>query len=243
MVTSKIPNGEFPLNLLSLQEMSPAVVFGHADADGHLAAEQTRSNLEAAGVLVREVIVGPETRNYRFWERGLPSQDFSKYRLVVFVDIAFNFKDPDKSLEAVLKTADDNPETQFVLIDHHPLKMPQEARPNLKLIEVGRVYDCCLGIPSDEMMVVAAICDGDGKAVASQLSPVHERRARGVRRAAADTHGVAGHMLLSLLRLRNWEFFEALADEPSEMHLSARGYRKIRGPKSLTLEAEKLFRL
>ena len=228
-----------PAAHLKPKDKSPALVFGHADADGHLAAEQTRINLEAAGIRVEKLIVGPQTRNYRFWERAFSSQEFEEFRLVVAVDIAFSFRNPSRSLEVVLQTVDTNPFTEFVLIDHHPLQHPEQPRSNLTLVEVDSAYGCCFGQPSDDLMVVAALCDGDKWAVRPLASSKLKKRAIGVRRAAADCHGLAGSGLLTLLHNRRWEVFEALAEESPEFHMSARGRRRDCGPQSPVLEALK----
>ena len=203
---------------------SPAIVFGHADGDGHLAAEQSRANLQSAGVDVNEVVVSAATASYRFWERTFPYFDFGGFQLSLVVDVAFDFRNPDRSLEAVLGTALAYPSTDFLIIDHHPLKQPASPLPNLTLVDVDSVYHCCFGEPSEELMVVAAICDGDGARVRSKSSPQLEKRAVGVRRAAAD-RDVAGARLMNLLRQRRWDFFEALAEEPAHFHQTVRGRR------------------
>ena len=220
---------------------SPAVIFGHCDADGHLAAEQTRTNLEAEGIKVKKIVIGPETRNYRFWERTFSDVDLRLFRLVVIVDIAFDFRNPDSSLAAALRTVDGYPDTHFIVIDHHPLKQPETPRSNLTLIEVDSAYDCCIGLPSLELMALAAICDGHTKAVPSGIPVEFKRRAIGVRRAAADINGFAGYRLLAILRRRQCDFFEALAAEPSEFHATVRGRRTQRCLKSPILEAAKAF--
>ena len=201
--------------------LSSALVFAHADADGHLAAEQTRGWFARQGVSVTTV-VSPETRNYHFWSK-LSKFDFSKHDLVAIVDIAFRFRDPRESLSRLLEVTDCNPEKQFVVVDHHHLLAPEVARHNLQLIEVADPYDCCLGVPDPELMQVAALCDGAWTAVVP--TPTLEKRALGVKRAAADIMGVAGDGLLELIRDRNWDYFEALAEEDSEMHRSVRGRR------------------
>ena len=203
---------------------STAIVFGHADADGHVAAEQTRTNLVAQGVHVSAVIVSAETRNYRFWDRTFIDWDFSRYDVVVAVDIAFSFREPVSSLDALLTVVDDHPTTEFIVVDHHPLARPRRRRGNLSLIEVQDPYDCCLGQPSEELMAIAALCDGGLTSV--KANPETKRRALGIRRAAADVGGVAGATLLKLLAGRRWDFFEALADEDPELHRSVRGRRR-----------------
>ena len=178
-----------------------------------------------------------ETVNYRFWEKGFSDEDFGEFELVVVVDIAFRFKNPVQSLMAVLVVADAHPDTHFLIVDHHPLPSPDQPRPNLSLVETSNAYYCCVGTPSDELMVLAAICDGDGEAVRSRTSHAQEKRAAGVRRAAADMGGIAGPKLLGLLARRRWDFFEDLADEAPEFHKRVRGRRTTRSLTSPLLEA------
>ena len=167
--------------------------------------------------------VSSVTRNYRFWGK-LTNFDLSSYQMVVVVDIAFKFRDPLASLTSLLDVTDRHPHKLFVVIDHHPLLHPKCPRQNVRLIEVTDPYDCCLGEPEPELMQVAALCDGAPTAIVP--TPVLRKRVLGVRRAAADTRGVAGDGLLELIRNRRWDFFEALADEDREMHRSTRGYRR-----------------
>ena len=209
-----------------------AIVFGHSDADGHLAAEQTRSCLVQGGISV-STVVSSKTHNYRFWEK-LPEFDLSHYGLVVFVDIAFRFRDPCDSLARLLDVSDRQPNKQFIAIDHHPLVRPGRTRQNVQLFEVSDPYNCCLGIPDPDLMQVAALCDGSPTTVAP--TPLLRRRALGVKRAAADVSGVAGDGLLELIRERRWDFFEALAEEDHEMHRSARGIRRSASKTSPLLE-------
>ena len=210
-----------------------AIVFGHADGDGHLAAEQSRDWLVQRGVNVTTV-VSAETRNYMFWGR-LQKFDLTAYELIVIVDIAFRFRDRGESLDRLMIVADQHPRKQFIAIDHHPFVHPQNPRQNILLIEVDDPYDCCLGSPDPELMQVAALCDGSPTAVAP--TPLLRRRALGVKRAAADVSGIAGETLLKLIRQRRWDFFEALADEDKDMHRSARGMRRRASKASPLLEA------
>ena len=201
--------------------LKSAVVFGHADADGHLAAERTRDWLRQRDVSV-EIVVSSDTRNYRFWNK-LCSFDLSEYGGIIFVDIAFRFRNPRESLDRLLEVSDRLPQKHFIVIDHHPLLRPQTPRHNVQLCDVADPYECCLGEPDLELMQVAALSDGSDTTI--KPTPVLKKRALGVKRAAADVRGVAGYGLLSLIRDRQWDFFEALADEDREMHRSARGFR------------------
>lgn len=198
-----------------------AILFGHADADGHLATEHSRDWLVRRGVNVTTV-VSSLTRNYRFWEK-LSTFELSDYELVVTIDLAFRFRAPQESLARLLEVADRNLDKQFIVIDHHPLLRPQKRQVNLQLIDVEDPYDCCLGEPNPELMQVSALCDGAPTSV--EPTPILIKRALGVKRAAADVKGIAGRGLLSLIRDRRWDFFEALSEENKGMHLSARGMR------------------
>ena len=209
-----------------------AILYGHSDADGHLAVEQSRGWLAQRGLSVTTV-VSSETRNYRFWEK-LPVCDLSDFGVVVVVDIAFRFRDPADSLARLLTVTDSQPKKHFIVIDHHPLVQPEMTRRNLQLIEVEDPYDCCLGVPDPELMQVAALCDGAPTSVIA--TPLIKKRALGVRRAAADKSGVTGYSLLELIRKRRWDFFEALAEEDIEMHRSARGIRRSSNESSPLLE-------
>ncbi len=212
--------------------ITSAIVFGHADADGHLATEQTRDWLAHKGVDVTTV-VSSETRNFRFWGK-LSKFDLSVFEMVVFVDIAFNFRDPRDSLARLLEISDPQPEKHFIVIAHHSLAHPRRPRQNVQLLEVADPYECCLGVPTPELMQVAALCDGAPTSISP--TPLLKKRALGVKRAAADVSGVAGAGLLELIKERRWDFFEALADEDREMHRSARGIRRRSGQPSPLLE-------
>lgn len=222
-------------DVVSAAALDAAILFGHADADGHLAAEQTRDYLVTEGMSV-STVVSSKTQSFRFWEK-LAEFDLSDYNVVVFVDIAFSFRNPEDSLARLLQVSDQQPQQQFIVIDHHPLAQPPSPRENLLLIEVDDPYDCCLGVPSPDLMEVAALCDGSPTAVAP--TPRLRRRALGVKRAAADMKGIAGDGLLELIRERDWDFFEALADEDQQMHRSARGIRRASSETSPLLEYAK----
>ena len=129
---SKTPT---PIEIEVPPSFENAIVFGHRDADGHLAAEQTRDYLVQNGLRVTTV-VSSLTGNYNFWKR-LPTIDLSGYELVVFVDIAFRFSNPGESLDYLLKVADGQGGKRFIAIDHHLIPRPEWERGNLELYEVS----------------------------------------------------------------------------------------------------------
>ncbi len=208
---------------------SSAVVFGHADGDGYLAAEVSRQNLIADGWIVSDVVVDPtKTPNYTFWENHFQQWDFSHTDLVVSVDIAFDFKNPTRSCEALSHRAWQFPDTRFLVIDHHPLTAGQWMPPNLNLVEADSAFRCCYGTPND-LMVIAAICDNEMKSVRHLASDAHATLAKGVARAATDVNGVAGERLLGLIERQQWAWLFELGQEPADMHRTVRRKRVTYG--------------
>ncbi len=213
-----------------------ALVFGHADGDGHLAAEQSRRNLVASGIDVADVIVDPGiTRDASFWEQGFMELDFGESDLVVVVDIMLRRKDPRRSYEAIKARVQAEPNRRFLVIDHHAMTIDQPLPQNLALQFTRSVYECCYGPPSD-LMLVAAICDKDEQPVRGRLTEVHRKRAAGIKRAVTDRAGLAGKPTLQLIRNGAWDVFERLADEPTEYHRTMYGHRIDRSPQSPLLK-------
>lgn len=202
-----------------------AIVFGHADGDGYLAAEVSRENLIADGWVVSDVVVDPQhTANYGFWLNHFQEWDFSQLDLVVVVDIAFDFDQPLRSCEALSHHAAQFPRTRFIVIDHHPLSAGGWLPSNVVLHESPSVYACCYGEPND-LMVLASICDKDEEPVKDLISSAHRTLAEGVNRAARSKNGIAGQLLLSMLHNKEWAWFYTLGDEPKEFHRSYYGRR------------------
>ena len=216
--------------------MSKAIIFGHADGDGHLAAIQSAENLRAENIDVLEIIVDPvKTRNYRFWEDYFQNCDFKGADIVVIVDVMFHPTDPGRSYEALTSRVLNAPATKFVVIDHHPLHDIPKPPKNLVLNFVNDVFNCCYGKPS-ELMLVAAICDKDESSIKSKITDVHRKRAIGVKRAVSDRCALAGGPTLRLIQDRAWSVFEQLADEPASFHRTFYGNRVANKPMSPLLQ-------
>lgn len=210
------------------------LVVGHSDADGHVAAEQSRRNVMARGATACRVLVRPElTGSYRFWESGLSRVDFGDAELVIFVDIMLSPHDPTTSVRAIAELARRETHRDFLLIDHHPVDVSCARAPNLELSFTPEVYRCCYGDPG-EMMLVAAICDGDEQKVRGRAGAKHYTRAVGLRRAAAD-RSLAGAPLMGLLAENRWDLMEMLASEPVALHKTVRGRRPSKAPHSEAL--------
>lgn len=212
-----------------------ALLFAHADADGHLAAEQSRRNLLDDGVDLR-LLVHPEiTRGWRFWTQHFPYVDLGDVETVYVVDIMLNPRDPLSSYEAICARARDERDRRFVVIDHHPISgLPRGPR-NLELRIVPSVYECCVGKPSD-LMVIASICDSDEGPVENRITDEHRRRARGLSRAVSDRAVLAGTVILNLLQRGFWNAIEQLADEPAMYHRTMYGNRIEKEPISPLLQ-------
>lgn len=202
-----------------------AVVIGHSDGDGHLAVINSIENLTEDGFVITNTIVDPTiTRNCKFWINQFPNLDFDNADLVVIVDIMFDRKNPELSINEIEKRAKQEPSRKFIIIDHHPLNIRKLKCKNVDIRIVDKVYDCCYGDPSD-LMLVASICDKDELPVKSLITDIHRKRAYGISRAVTDKKGMAGKITLDLISNRVWNLFEALADEPKEYHKTFYGNR------------------
>lgn len=211
------------------------LIFGHADGGGHLAAEQSRKNLEKDGALNCEVIVDPRlTRGYRFWERTLPHFDLGEHELILIVDLMLNPKEPKRSFDALADRATRERDRFFVVINHRLSKKVPRPPSNVFFTFTPTAFLCCYGLPSD-LMVMAAICEGDDDSVKHLITPVLRKRAFGVSRAAADIAGLAGEQLMVLIQAGRWDLIESLADDPPEAHRRVRGVRVADVPPSLAL--------
>lgn len=213
-----------------------AIIYGHSDGDGHLAAEQTRRNLLEDGCDVTSVVVHPMfTRNFRFWEQHFQEANFGDNEHVFVVDIMLANPDVAATWDAVCSRVKKEPDRQFYIIDHHKVAMPSALPRNLHVEIREAVYECCYGTPS-ELMLIASICDKDEAPVAAKLTEHHRRLARGISRASTERAVLSGQPLLYLLRNNHWSVFEQLADEPADFHRTFYGNRTSKQPLSPLLQ-------
>ena len=211
------------------------LIVGHADADGHLAAEQSRRNALRSGASRCEVFIDVKcTANYSIWRNHLCEVPIRSADTVVFVDLMFHPEDVVGSVDVLTDLASKNPEKQFIVIDHHPYSGLPALAVNLSIWFTSAVYTCCFGPPS-HLMVVAAICDRDEEPVVAMIDETMRRRALGMERAAAD-RSLAGSKLLRLLADDRWDLIEQLAEESNDVHQRVRGRRHSRQPLSPALE-------
>lgn len=210
------------------------LIVGHADADGHLAAEQSRRNALKMGARRCEVFIDRRlTAGYRIWSNHLSEIPSAEADFIVFVDIMLHPHNPSDSAGALIDLALKNPQKTFVVIDHHPILGLPALPENLGIWFTSAVYTCCFGLPS-WLMVVAAICDHDEKPVAMMIDDTMRLRALGMERAVADPE-LTGGKLLGLLAKDRWDLIETLAEEPPKFHKCVRGKRLRQQPLSMGL--------
>jgi hypothetical protein len=214
------------------------LVVSHADADGHLIAEQVRRNLSLIKGFDVNVVVDPErTRDHKAWTKLNAIPEIDHADLVFFVDLMFAPESFGIEAKALVDFVQDRPKTRFFLIDHHPLPLRRLGwAKNLNVTYRPDVFDCAIG-PRSGMMVVAAICEHQDAAVADIKQPIHETLAIGVRRAAAIGGPLPGDKLLALLKANRWDILLRLGEDASEHHPMPRGRRPADKPIPSTLKA------
>lgn len=213
------------------------LVIGHADADGHLIAEQVRRNLAQIESFNVGVLVDPSlTKDHKAWTHLDEIDEISTAEYVFFVDLMFGPMSYIEEARALTEFAQDHPEKRFFLIDHHPLPLRRlSAADNLRVLYRPDVLECAIG-PRSGMMVVAALCERQDDEVADIKEPVHETIAVGVRRAAALGGPLPGEKLLALLKADRWdELLQLGADDPKH-HYLPRGRRPAARPQPKTLQ-------
>jgi hypothetical protein len=215
----------------------PVLIISHADADGHLIAEQTRRNLALVKGFDVQVLVDPvRTKDHKVWFKLQEFPEIDRAELVFFVDLMFA---PDTCVEeaaALVKFVGARRDKTFYLIDHHPLPLLRlEQAENLHVHYRPDVFECAIG-PRSGMMVVAALCEKQPDRVANAKQPIHETLARALKRAAALGGPLPGAKLLALLRSNQWEPLVELGEDRKEFHRLPRGRRPVDQKPSKTLK-------
>lgn len=206
--------------------MTHVVVVGHADADGHVIAEQARRNLDSVEGFTVETVVDPErTQGHRSWLHLDRLTEIDRADLVVFVDLMFGPMTYAEEARALVQFTQARSTKQFLLIDHHPLpeQMLSAAR-NLRCIYRPDVIECTLG-PRSGLMLLAALCENQYDIVRPIVQPHHDTLARGLRRAAAPGSALPGRLLMALLAASRWDTIYALAEDDAANHRLIRGRR------------------
>jgi hypothetical protein len=212
------------------------LVVGHADADGHLIAEQVRRNLALIDSFDVTTVVDPaRTKDHTAWLHLDTITEIEDADIVFFVDMMFAPATFVEEAKALVEFACDYDEKRFFLIDHHPLPLRRLApAENLRVMYRPEVFDCAIG-PRSGMMIAAALCEGQRANVADIKEPVHDALALGIRRAAALGGPLPGEKLLALLRSDCWGTLVRLGEEDREFHRLPRGRRALNQPRSEVL--------
>jgi len=202
------------------------LIVSHADADGHLIAEQTRRNLDLIPCFEVSTFVDPQiTKDHGVWSKLGSIPEVEGADIVLFVDLMFAPTSFAAEATALVDFVRAYPEKQFFLVDHHPLPFRRlEAAPNLRVAYRPDVFECTVG-PRSGMMVVAAICEKQNALVADIKVKSHELLASGMRRAAALGGPLPGEKLLSLLQHDSWDELAQLGSEDKNEHYLPRGRR------------------
>jgi len=219
-------------------DVKRVAVIGHADADGHLIAEQVRRNLSQVPQFDVSLIVDPaRTKDHRTWLKlDLFSDLLDSCQLVFFVDMMFAPQSFAEEAAALVAFASRRPATQFFLIDHHPLPLRRLSQAgNLRALYRPDVVDCTLGRASG-MMLLAALLEEQPSRARAVKRPIHDVLARGVRRAAAHGGPLPGEKLMALLRFDCWPELEALGRDDPAFHRLSRGIRAKGSTISPTLQ-------
>jgi hypothetical protein len=213
-----------------------ALVVGHADADGHLIAEQVRRNLALIDTFDVKVVVDPaRTKDHKAWTHLDAIKEIERSDFVFFVDLMFAPSSYAEEADAVTDFVCSHPDKRFFLVDHHPLPLRRLEADNLRVLYRPDVSECAFG-PRSGMMVVAALCENQKEEVAEIKEPWHDVLARGMRRAAAHGGPLPGEKLLALLRANRWGDLLQLGNDAPHYHRLPRGLRPSSDPQSNTLK-------
>ncbi|MBS0221805.1 MAG: hypothetical protein JSR91_13795 [Proteobacteria bacterium] len=209
------------------------VVVSHADADGHIIAEQTRRNLQRISRYKVRVVVDPKrTQNHRVWTRLNELPEIDKADTIFFMDLMFGHETFPQEAACLVDYARAHSDKRIFLVDHHPFPLRRlEAASNIRAFYRHDVADVALG-PRDGMMIVAALCEHQHREVAAYRTKVYDDLALGVRRAAALGGNLPGDNLLALLRHDCWQALLDIAHEDRSKHPLPRGRRPSDAPAS-----------
>lgn len=206
--------------------MKRVVVVGHADADGHVIAEQVRRNLASVPTFSVEIVVDPErTKDHNVWFELASFPEIERADYVFFVDMMFAPASFVGEASALTRFASERPAKRFFLIDHHPVPLRRlSVATNLRTLYKEDVLDCAFGVRSD-MMIIAALCETQRTRARTLKTKKQVEIAKGVKRAAAIGGPLAGEKLMALLRWDRWDDLAELGRDDPKFHRLPRGRR------------------
>lgn len=211
--------------------MKRVLVVSHADADGHVIAEQARRNLAAVPTFEVSTVVDPaRTMDHRTWTKLETLPEIDANEIVFFVDLMFAPKSFAAEADALVEFALARPKTSFFVLDHHPLPLRRLQRAsNLHPVYRPDVYDCTFGY-STHMMVIAALLETQPSRTETWIQPDDDALVKGIKRAAARNGPLAGDKLLALLQHDCWTELEELGRDDARFHRLPRGLRPLGAP-------------
>ena len=202
------------------------LVVSHADADGHVIAEQVRRNLESVKSFDVTTVVDPRrTAGHKAWTHLDLLTEIETSDIVFFVDLMFAPASFGAEADALVHFAKRHPQKRFFVLDHHPLPLRRlGAAPNLRAIYRQDVLDCTFGT-SSPMMIIAALCESQPTRAKELKKPIDDDIAKGMKRAAAIGGPLSGPKLSALLRFGCWNELASLGREDASEHRLPRGRR------------------
>ena len=213
--------------------MTELIIFGHADADGHVIAEQTRRNLSRLKCFDVSCVVDPYyTEGHRAWNRLVEYELEPSPDIIVFVDMMFSPASFSKEANGLLQFAEKHSSSRIIIIDHHPLPLSKLAfAENVIPIYRPIVADCTIG-PRENLMVLAALDENQADTVSDRILGFYRDIVIGLRRAAAPSGALQGELLMSLLQHDYWPLLLALGRDDKTFHRLVRGRRPKNDPTS-----------
>lgn len=213
--------------------MKRVLVVSHADADGHVIAEQVRRNLQMVPTFQVSTVVDPaRTKDHKTWTKLELIPEIDSSEVVFFVDLMFAPVSFAEEADALVEFALARPHTSFFVLDHHPLPLRRLYQAsNLRPVYRSDVFDCTFGF-SSHWMVIAALLETQPTRIKSLVQPEDSLLAKGIRRAAAHGGPLAGERLLALLRHDCWTELEELGRDDARFHRLPRGRRPAGDPLS-----------
>lgn len=208
--------------------MRDVLVVSHADADGHVIAEQVRRNLGLIPTFrVTTLVDVVRTKDHKTWTKLGQISEIDQFEIVFFVDLMFAPSSFVAEADALVRFVTDRPMKRFFVLDHHPLPIRLLGRAkNLHAQYQRDVVDCTFGSPS-WMMAIAALLEKQPTRVTS-FTQDHRDLAEGIRRAAAPGGPLPGEKLSALLRYEYWGELIALGRDDKQNHRLPRGRRPAR---------------
>lgn len=214
------------------------LIVAHADADGHVIAEQARRNLSRVSSFEVTTVVDPErTKNHKAWTRLDELTEVADKDIICFLDMMFAPNTFVEEASALVAFAKARSNVSIFVLDHHPLPLGRLAEAeNIHAVYREDVLDCTIG-PRTRMMIAAALNETQPTRASNFKDSLDDDIATGLHRAAALGGPLPGEKLCALLRANCWGGLAELGREDKSYHDLPRGRRRQGDDKSKTIRA------